>query len=677
MRISHLFVATALVSACAVDDSSPPDLAPALGLEVDNDYVVNRADTDALGLTHVRVEQRYRGIPVIGGSATAHLDGSGATRDVTDGFVHGLAVDTTPRIAEAAARATVTRALALRADAEMRVGLAILPSYERVVRATGLALAATDRITNAEQLDRRLAGARLVYRVETLERHPRRELIALVDATTGDVISTRDAMNHSFTAVGMAHTSFSGDQPIDVDGPGFNTVFQLEDPKRSFAATWDEGVDSIAPIPFGSNTGDFGDGKQFIPFFTSRVTAGADAHFGREVAWDMFKHVLNFRGVDGNGDAPGIGVHDPDQFNDAFFSGWDKNLYFGDSNRGPADQPLTTMCTVDIVGHEYAHAINSNMVTLPEDGESGGLNEGNSDIWGTMARIYFKKGGHAALSPTMPSTTMSESDAFWVMGLDGPGGRSMFQPADPYWFPSIGDEDPHVSNGPLDRMFFFLAQGSKPDVTSRTWSHSLPWGMTGLGNDTAARIWFRAFVTYLQGGDGYSQARSRAISAVRDLFGQNGPEEKAVRNAFAGVDVGDPAVNAPAPPVLVAETEPNDTEATAQVITFPSTTPVPGLRKVDIVGKGTSKDDFQITVPCGKTFGARLEVVGDYDLAIFQQGSTTPMDNSTNGPGVDDVISMSSSAGCSGSTTFFVRVLFKSNPAFIPAQYILHLDRRD
>jgi len=70
-------------------------------------------------------------------------------------------------------------------------------------------------------------------------------------------------------------------------------------------------------------------------------------------------------------------------------------------------------------------------------------------------------------------------------------------------------------------------------------------------------------------------------------------------------------------------------------------------------------------------------VVGDYDLAIFQQGSTTPMDNSTNGPGVDDVISMSSSAGCSGSTTFFVRVLFKSNPAFIPAQYILHLDRRD
>ena len=82
-------------------------------------------------------------------------------------------------------------------------------------------------------------------------------------------------------------------------------------------------------------------------------------------------------------------------------------------------------------------------------------------------------------------------------------------------------------------------------------------------------------------------------------------------------------------------------------------------------------------MPCGKTFGARLEPVGDYDLAVFQEGVTPAVDSSTNGPGVDDVISMSSTAGCSGSTTFFVRVIFISNPPFIPAQYVLHLDRRD
>jgi Zn-dependent metalloprotease len=669
MRISHLFVATALVSACAVDDSSsPPNLAPALGLEADNDYAVTHADRDA-----VHVEQRYRGIPVIGGSATVHLDGAGATRDVTDGFVRGLAVDTKPRIAEATVRATVARALALRADADVRVELAILPQFERIVRATGRALATTDRVTNAEQLERRLAGARLVYRVQTAERHPHRELLTLVDARTGDIISSRDAMKQ-FTTTGTAHTFFSRDQTVDIDGPGFNGLFQLEDPKRGFAGTWDEGVEGnqLVKPPFGSGLPAFGDGQPFQLFIGNRATAGADAHWGRELAWDMFKHVLNLQGVDGDGNAPGIGVHDPDRFGNAAFSTGDKNLYFGDAlSRGG------TMCAVDVVAHEYAHAIADHFVGLPSDGEGAGLDEGNSDIWGTMTRIYFLKHGHDTLSPTMPSTTMSEKDDFWIMGLDGPGGRNMFQPEDEYWFPTIGDEDPHVSNGPLDRMFFFLAQGSRADVTSPTWSHSLPWGMDGLGNDAAARIWFRALTTYLQSGDGYAQARSRAISAVRDLFGQNGPEEKAVRNAFAGVDVGDPAVNAPAPPVLVAETEPNDTEATAQVITFPSTTPVPGLRKVDIFGKGTSKDDFQITVPCGKTFGARLEVVGDYDLAIFQQGSTTPMDNSTNGPGVDEVISMSSSAGCSGSTTFFVRVLFKSNPPLIPAQYILHLDRRD
>jgi hypothetical protein len=162
---------------------------------------------------------------------------------------------------------------------------------------------------------------------------------------------------------------------------------------------------------------------------------------------------------------------------------------------------------------------------------------------------------------------------------------------------------------------------------------------------------------------------------VRSLFEQFGTEEKAVRNAFAGIDVGDPAVNAPAPPDVVGEIEPNDDHAHAQNVSFTSTNAnVPGLRKIDVIGGGTGIDELEITVGCGKTFGARLEVVGDYDLSVFQEGNSTALATSTNGSFEDDTIVLPASAGCSGSTTFFVRVKYIWG---VPGVYVLHMDRRD
>jgi Zn-dependent metalloprotease len=699
MRISKLIFTTSLVTtACAVDatDVDAPASAPAaqsphvtraldnlagrrtaLGLDANHTFSVRKSHVDAGGDTHVRVQQLYRGIPVLGGTATLHVAADGSERELTDALVRGIAIDTAPALTAAAARA-VTEAQ-LRPTpylGDPRIALSILPEKSKSTLRAGLQPRTLRE--NSDDYERAITGFRLVYRVHTAEKHPYRERITFVDAHTGAIVKQLDGAEHfDYDAFADGHTFFNKDfgsiVRIHVDGPGDDdAVFQMEDPVRGLGQCWDEG---LGGPPMTSNTGDYGDGKAFVAGVTSRKTAGVDAYFGRAVTWDMFNHVLNWRGLDGDGEGVDMGVHDPDQFNNALHSGWSGNLYFGDS-----DKPGGTMTPIDVVGHEYGHAVNSETAGLPGgEGQGGGMNEANGDIWGVLARIYFKKGAHGSESPTMPSTTMSESDAFWVLGADIGGLRSMFNPGIRYWSSSLDDTEEHKAAGPLDRMFFFLSQGSKSDVTSRTWSHSLPWGMTGLGSDKAARIWFRALTTYLQGGDEYPQARTRAISAVRDLFGQNGDEEKAVRNAFGGIDVGDPAVNAPAPPQVISSIEPNDSEAQAQVVSFPSTTPVPGLRKIDIVGMTPAgKDDFQITLPCGKSFGARLEVSGDYDLAIFQSGNSTALDNSTNGMFEDEVISLPSTAGCTGSTTFFVRVLFKSAPfPGFPSLYVLHMDRHD
>jgi Zn-dependent metalloprotease len=63
--------------------------------------------------------------------------------------------------------------------------------------------------------------------------------------------------------------------------------------------------------------------------------------------------------------------------------------------------------------------------------------------------------------------------------------------------------------------------------------------MKGLGNDHAARIWYRAMVSYMTSSASYAEARKACISAAQDLYGLGGSEEQAVWNAFHGINVGD------------------------------------------------------------------------------------------------------------------------------------------
>jgi Zn-dependent metalloprotease len=689
MRTSLILFATSVATVSCVDDGAEPEPSPSsspaiallqarrstLGLGAGDDFAERSVRADERGGSYVRVAQRYRGLPVVGGGATLHVDAAGNEVGLSDALLRGIAVDTTPVLAPRDALAVLERTARPHAyAAEPRIALAILPERTRVRRSTGLpvvAAAAPAMRDNAADVEKRVTGYRLVYQVETSEAPPKRQLIAYVDARTGELISWRDSASYHEN---LAHTFFSGDQMVDVTSTSIPNFFELVDHTRSNSWVWDEGIadgDVMTDID-----GVWGDGKSFVPGLTSRQTAAVDCMFGMSVTWDMFENVFGWTGMDGNGVEIEMGVHDPDQFDGACFNDFDNNLYFGDSSL-----PGGQMCTLDVVGHEYGHAVMDKTADVGGgEGESGGLNEGYSDAWGVLSRMYKKLGGFAAQSTTIPNTTFDDADDFWALRIDIGGGRSMFNPGIKYWNSNLDDTEEHSAAGPIDRAFYFLSQGSKPDVTSRTWSHSLPWGMTGLGNTKAGKIWFRTVTHHLQSGDGYFDARDRTITAVRDLFTQFGDEEKAVRNAFAGIDVGDPAANAPADPAMITEVEPNDDHAHAQSVSFSSTNAaVPGLRKIDVFGTGTSNDEYKFTLACGKTFGARLESIGDYDLKVFQERNSTALDSSANGAGEDDTVSLSSSAGCSGSTTFFVRVIFFAGPGGMSSlgAYTLHLDKKD
>ena len=82
------------------------------------------------------------------------------------------------------------------------------------------------------------------------------------------------------------------------------------------------------------------------------------------------------------------------------------------------------------------------------------------------------------------------------------------------WSSTIGSIDVHYSSGPNNRMFYFLSQGSNATPSSDYYSSYLnktPLAMTGIGNDKAYRIWFKALTTKFTASTNYADARNKVL----------------------------------------------------------------------------------------------------------------------------------------------------------------------
>jgi len=206
-----------------------------------------------------------------------------------------------------------------------------------------------------------------------------------------------------------------------------------------------------------------------------------------------------------------------------------------------------------VVGHEMGHGITASTSNLLYFGESGGLNESSSDIAGEVVEAYARAGGSGELIPAEGND--------WVLGKEisknGTPLRYMYKPSKDKsspdaWTSSLKRLDVHYSSGPNNRMFYFLAMGSKAEKDSDYYSKYLvkkPEAMSGIGTDKAYRIWFRAATTKFNAITNYKDARAKMIAAAQELYGMDSKEALAVQRAYAAINVGadvDEAV-APAP----------------------------------------------------------------------------------------------------------------------------------
>ena len=514
-------------SAPALTDSlalaAVQSLKPALGLDQRCTFAVRRTTADPLlGGADVRLDQYYEGVRVMGGEAIMHLR-QGQVRAVTDGLKRRFTLDARPSL-------TPSEALALAAaDLAPSGPFRRPPTCELVVVRMKLG-PGTPALRDA-----------LVYHIHTELENGAEETAHtdyLVDAHTGAIARRWDSLRTA-AETGVGLSQYSGKVRIDTNST--KTGFELRDLTRGKGGNQvldlSHGISDDLGRIYVSTADLWGDGNNYDGGHTTSrngETAAVDAAYGLRWTWDYYRRIHHRNGIDGCGTATTLRVHYAIGYDNAFWSDDCFCMTFGDGHK------FKSLESIDVLGHEVSHGVCSATADLDYFGESGGLNEANSDIHGTMVEFYSRSGTPDRIGDRGGNWTMGEQ---LETPLHPKPLRYLYKPSKDgkspdAWNEDLGDLNVHLSSGPMNRCFYFMSQGSSGDKKSDCYTAYLPKGMPGIGNDKGARIWYRAMATYMTSSAGYAEARKGAISAARDLYGAGGAEEAAVWNAFHGINVG-------------------------------------------------------------------------------------------------------------------------------------------
>ena len=543
-----------------------------LGLGADSNFRIANQHPGADGQKITRVQHTYKGLRVFGSEEVVVTDGGGnivslSVADKRAGLDASVVQASSPdrAVALAGPQATPLDNIkpAFNADAAIaRVAKQVAPTGEHrwpptaelliypvmaTVRMAEAADKAEDEL-NALDLQDMVQRYALAYYVQTRMIVDRKPVYhdTIIDAKTGEVIAQWQALQ---TVVGTGNSQYNGAVPISTSQNG--SGFQMLDATRGtggkfggMAITNANHSSQQNPSPgnvYTNSTNTWGDGKQYIPGGSTTnangQTAAVNALWGLMNTYDTNKNVLGWKSLDGNNTATYIAVHVDNAYDNAFYDSGCKCMFIGDGG-----QYFYNLGSIDVIGHEMSHGITDATSNLVYAGESGGLNESHSDIGGDMVEAYARAGGTGTAIPASGNDWMTGKE----IARDGQPLRWLYKPSkdgrsQDAWSSNLKNIDVHYSSGPNNRMFYFLSQGSKADSGSDYYSQYLnksPAAMTGIGNDKAYRIWFKALTTKFTSGTNYADARAKVLLAAQELYGATSKEAIAVQRAYAAINVG-------------------------------------------------------------------------------------------------------------------------------------------
>ncbi|MEU0784306.1 M4 family metallopeptidase [Streptomyces sp. NPDC006173] len=493
------------------------DHATGLGLTSAQDTSVRDVVVDQDGTQHVRYDRTYRHLPVLGGDFVIHLAPGGTYRGADRATRKAVSLNgVTPALS--APKAADLAAAALRTA----------NPGEALRKVTAKPQLVVDALHGAPKL----AWRTTVVAQDTLGNPVAR--MVLTDARTGARIDAWDTIE---TATGDGKSLYSGTVSLETTPSG--STNQLKDPTRGNTYTGDAANKtdlcifgiciSRAPATLFTDTDNhWGTGAT-----ADRASAAVDAQYGTDETWDYYKNVHGRNGIAGDGKGSYNRVHYGNNYNNAF---WDDSCFcmtYGDGD-GTTLGPLVAL---DVAGHEMSHGVTSKTAALTYSGESGGLNEATSDIFGTMVEWY-------ANNSADPGDYLI-GEKIVRPGFGKPALRFMDKPSKDgnsadCWSSSVGDLDVHYSSGVANHFAYLLAEGSGAKTVGGV-SYDSPTcngsTVSGIGHDKVGKIWYRALTVYMTSSTKYAGARTATLNAAKDLYGAGSTEYNAVAAAWSAVSV--------------------------------------------------------------------------------------------------------------------------------------------
>ncbi|MEV7391696.1 M4 family metallopeptidase [Streptomyces sp. NPDC091215] len=482
------------------------ETAQQIGLGAKEKLIVKDVVKDVDGTVHTRYERTYAGLPVLGGDIVVHTSKAGKTEGITK------ATKATIKVASLKPQVTTAKAekTALTAARTLGSTKSAADGARKVIWAgSGTPVLAYETVVGGFQDD-----------------GTPNKLHVITDAATGKKLFEYQGIEN---ATGTGKTLYSGTVSLTTSLSG--STYSLTDASRGGHKTYNlkHGTSSGTGTLFTNTTNTWGTGAASSS--STDVTAAADAAYGAQETWDFYKSTFGRSGIKNDGVGAYSRVHYGSSYVNAF---WDDDCFCMTYGDGASNtHPLTSL---DVAGHEMSHGVTANTAGLDYSGESGGLNEATSDIFGTGVEFY-------ANNSSDPGDYLI-GEKLNING-DGTPLRYMDQPSKDggsadYWSSSVGNLDVHYSSGVANHFFYLLSEGSGSKTINGV-SYNSPTKnsstITGIGRDKALQIWYKALTEYFTSSTNYSGARAGTLSAAAALYGSSSTEYSTVKAAWTAVNV--------------------------------------------------------------------------------------------------------------------------------------------
>jgi gliding motility-associated-like protein len=497
------FKPTASLTIAAALDS----LKQAFNLSEFSSWQLKQESKGAADITHLRYQQTYKNVPVIGGEYILH------TRNNQTFAANGNCIPE----GEISIIPNLTESEALK----LALNTINATSYQwqngsNQEKPKGLQVIFPQRTENEKQ-NWRLCWCFDIYALQPLSRQ-----IMYIDAHSGELIYSENEIC-AIDVVGTADTWYNGTQNMTCDNYTSGQYRLQESGRGQGIATvnMQQGTNPWVTIDFTSTSTNWQQNSL-------GDHAAYDAHWAAEKLYDYLLFEYGQNSLDDNGMPLRSYIHYDTLFDGAFWDG--QSVFYGDGTQQPGG--TNPFVSVDVCGHEFSHGLLQYSCGLGHTYESGSLNESYADIFGTMLEFY---------------ASSSTADFFIAEDCFYDAGRMLRNMQDPnsmqmpdtyhgnYWYYGNADYGGIHTNCNVQNYWFYLLCNGGSGVNDLGNVYTL----NPLGMEVAGQIVYHTIKNYLTSTASFEDARMASLLATADLFGDCSPELRAVTNAWYAVGLGD------------------------------------------------------------------------------------------------------------------------------------------